>query len=118
MGLISVGIKVTFLPAQKKFSKAGSLIYCPDPKLEHFCLVLAVKNKSAKCEVSTLCFILLMDVLTAKRFLTMLSSCFFFSCFFSITYFYRTLGVGERTELPISWWHCVSQRDVFWLNPK
>lgn len=47
-----------------------------------------------------------MDVLTAKRLLTMIF-------FFFITYFYGTWsgeGWKERTELPISWWHCVSPR--------
>lgn len=47
VGLISVGLKVTFLRAQKKFSKAGCLIYCPDPKLEHSCL--GSGSKEQKC---------------------------------------------------------------------
>lgn len=112
MGLISVGIKVTFLHAQKKFSKAGSLIYCPDPKLEHFCLVLAVKNKSAKCEVSTLCFILLMDVLTAKRFLAMLSSFFFFPVFSPSLIFIGHWGLGRELNFP-SAGGIVSVREMF-----
>lgn len=74
MGLISVGIKVSFLGTKKKFSKASSLIYCPHPKLEHFCLSFGSKNKSTKYEMSTLFFILMMNVLTAKRRVTMILS--------------------------------------------
>lgn len=73
MGLISIGIKVTSLGTEKKFSKAGCLIYCPNPKLEHLCLRFGSKNKSTKCKTSTLFFILLLDVLTAKRLVAMIS---------------------------------------------
>ena len=111
MGLISVGIKVTFLGTKKKFSMAGCLIYCPDPELEHFCLSFDRKNKSTKREMSTLFFILLMDVLTAESLVTRIS-------FFLSFIFMGRWMCGERTELPISWWHCVSLRFFFLLNPK
>lgn len=101
MGLVSLGTKVTFLGTKKKLSKADCLIFCPDPRVEHFCLPFGSKNKSTERKMSTLPFILLIDVLTTET-----SCC---DLLFSIPYFYRTLGSGEGTEHPISWCHCVSR---------
>lgn len=80
MGLISIGFKVSFLGTEKKFSKASCLIYCPDPKLEHFCFSFGSEDKSTKRKMSTLFFILMMDVLTAKRLVTTIP--FFLSLIF------------------------------------
>lgn len=110
MGLFSVGIKVTFL-GTKKFSKAGCLIYCPDSKLEHFCLSFGSKNKSTKHKMSTSFFILLMDVLTAERLLAMIS-------FFLSLIFIGHWEVGRERNFP-SAGGIVSVRDIFFLlNPK